>query len=501
MGITPQTRVHDLIEHHPYLLDFLVSYDPEYAKLKNPVIYNTVGRFATLEAAAQMASVSVETLIEAIEREVALHRIHEEPATEAGAPASTDATVRVARQEELKRIIGRLHDGADVDEVKAEFDRLVHNVDAGEIAAMEQALIAEGMPVEEVQRLCDVHVTVFRESLESSQPGAPDVAPGHPVDTYRRENLVAGQIVESLRCSADEAAALSSDDSPALLGSVVAGLERLLQGLTIHYTRKENQLFPLLEANGIEGPTKVMWGLDDDIRSRIRDAIDSARAGEAAAVLDTLPGLLGMVEDMIYKEERILFPAALDALSAAEWESMAAGEAEIGFAWIDAPERSAGSAAGEPGGAAGGHAVVGDPDGTTDGPALPLTTGALTLEQIDLMLRALPVDVTYVDEHDRVRYYSEGERVFPRSPAIIGREVRNCHPPKSVATVERIVSEFRSGARDSAEFWIALGERFVHIRYFALRDPDGTYRGVLEVSQDVTGIRALQGERRLLDWE
>jgi hypothetical protein len=196
-----------------------------------------------------------------------------------------------------------------------------------------------------------------------------------------------------------------------------------------------------------------------------------------------------MVEDMIYKEERILFPTALDALSDGEWDVMAAGEGEIGFAWIDAPKVASDTAVPE------------SAAGTAAEHLLPLTTGALSLAQLDLMLRALPVDVTFVDETGRVRYYSEGERVFPRSPAVIGREVRNCHPPKSVAVVERIVEEFRAGTKDIAEFWIELGERIVHIRYFALRDPDNTYRGVLEVSQDVTAIRSLEGQRRLLDWD
>ena len=500
MGITPQTKVHDLIDHHPYLLDFLVSYNSEYEKLKNPVIFNTVGRFATLATAAEMAKVPVAELIEAIEREVALHRIHEEPAVGAGAGTPADATGRAERQEQLKAIIGKLHDGASVEAVKAEFDALVQNVDAMEIAAMEQALIAEGMPVEEVQRLCDVHVTVFREALETADEDAHAVPAGHPVDTYRRENLVAGEILGTLRCSLEEAESLAAEDSASLTDALSAGLRRLLDGLTLHYTRKENQLFPLLEAHGIEGPTKVMWGLDDDIRGRLKVALALVENGRVVEAAGPLAETLGMVEDMIYKEEKILFPAALDALSEGEWDAMAAGEAEIGFAWIEAPE-SVGAAPGSASGVA--PAAVADvPAGVSSHEhALPLTTGALSLEQLDLMLRTMPFDVTFVDETGRVRYYSEGERVFPRSPAIIGREVHNCHPPKSVATVERIVAEFEAGTKDTAEFWIEMGERFVHIRYFALRDAEGTYKGVLEVSQDVTGIRALDGQRRLLDWE
>jgi DUF438 domain-containing protein len=124
-----------------------------------------------------------------------------------------------------------------------------------------------------------------------------------------------------------------------------------------------------------------------------------------------------------------------------------------------------------------------------------------TADQINLMLTHLPVDLSFVNENDEVLYYSATpERIFPRSPGVIGRHVQNCHPPKSVATVERILSEFKAGTKSTAEFWIQMRGKFLHIRYFAMRDPDGKYRGCLEVSQDVTAIRALDGERRLLDW-
>jgi DUF438 domain-containing protein len=134
--------------------------------------------------------------------------------------------------------------------------------------------------------------------------------------------------------------------------------------------------------------------------------------------------------------------------------------------------------------------------------SIALDTGTLTSEQVNLLLTHLPLDVSFVDEKDEVAYYSATpERIFPRSPGVIGRNVRNCHPPKSVATVEKILAAFRAGTKDHADFWITMRGRFLHIRYFAVRDAQGAYRGCLEVSQDVTGIRALEGERRLLDWE
>ncbi|MBS3956024.1 MAG: DUF438 domain-containing protein [Clostridiales bacterium] len=488
MRITRETKLHGLLETYPFLLEYLAGLKPEFAKLKNPVLRNTVARVATLSAVAEMGGMSVDDLIESISSQITLHAIHEEDAASAATPL--DEASRARRQEALKEIIRKLHDGASVDEVKAEFEALTAEIDAVEIAAMEQALIAEGMPVEEVQRLCDVHVSVFRAALESSQSEEDlAVAPGHPVDTYRRENAAAGEIVAELRCAVEELGPSLAEDPEAALGALESGLTRLLDGLATHYARKENQLFPMLEHHGIEGPTKVMWALDDDIRSRIKTDLAAVRAGDTGALANSLPETLGMVEDMIYKEEKILFPTALAALNEAEWEAMATGEAEIGFAWIEPPVNAA-----HPGAGVAAHS------GTAGAAALPLTTGALTLEQIDLMVRALPFDVTYVDEHDRVRFYSEGDRVFPRSPAVIGREVKNCHPPGSVAVVERILDDFKTGSKDLAEFWIELNGVFIHIRYYALRDLDGTYRGCLEVVQDATCVRSLKGEKRLLDW-
>jgi hypothetical protein len=131
---------------------------------------------------------------------------------------------------------------------------------------------------------------------------------------------------------------------------------------------------------------------------------------------------------------------------------------------------------------------------------IPLNIGALSAEQIDLMLTALPVDITFVDENDEVRFFSQTrERIFPRSPAIIGRKVQNCHPPQSVDRVQRILNDFRAGERDVAEFWISMQGMFIHIRYFALRDAAGAYRGTIEVTQNIAPLRALEGERRLLN--
>jgi DUF438 domain-containing protein len=489
VNITTQTTIHDLVDAYPYLLDWLVSYNSHFEALKNPALFNTMARVAKVESAAQMASVDAGTLLDDIRTEVAKHEIIAEES--AGGPVEPgDPQAAMARQEALKSIIRKLHDGMPVDQVKAEFDALIVGVSSAEIARMEQALISEGMPVEDVQRLCDVHVTVFKESLDEKPSAA--VAAGHPVDAYLRENAVATQLVTDANFALGElATAVTAEERAAALETVSARLGDLA-AIDTHYTRKENQLFPVLETHGVEGPTKVMWGLDDDIRQRIKTARSLVAAGDTASLAATLPETLTMVDDMIYKEEKILFPTALDIVTSEEWDLIAEGDAEIGYAWIEGPGGEAPVSA-TPASEAAGSAEGGEM-------LLPLPTGALTLAQLDLLFRALPFDVTYVDENDRVRFYSEGERVFPRSPGAIGREVRNCHPPKSLHKVEEILAAFKAGTKDVAEFWIEMGPKFVHIRYFALRDAERTYKGCLEVVQDATHVRSLTGNRRIVDW-
>jgi DUF438 domain-containing protein len=274
--------------------------------------------------------------------------------------------------------------------------------------------------------------------------------------------------------------------------------------------RKENQLFPFLEDHGVEGPSKVMWSIHDDIRALIKQARTTIAEDEAALAVSTCLALAKMADDMVTKEEQVLHPMAVDTLSDEEWAKIRAGEGDIGYAFIEGvPEwpsaaqtaaaavaAGAGLAgAGEAGEAAAGPAGSAPPDGL-----LSLSTGSLSLEELNLVLGVLPIDFQYVDEHDRVRFYSEGHRIFPRSPGVIGRKVQNCHPPQSVHKVQQILDAFRAGEKDTAEFWIEMQGKFLHIRYFAVRDAGGGYRGVVETVQDVTGIRALEGQRRLLDW-
>ncbi len=387
----------------------------------------------------------------------------------------------------LRGIIRDLHAGLDVEEAKRRFLGLAQDVSATEIAEMEKQLIAEGLPETEIKRLCDVHTQVFKEALDAHAPQGHE--PGHPIETMRREATALTEVVGSLR------RVLGELGQPPEAGRLAAWRGELEEGLgklaevDKHYLRKEYQFFPVLERHGIVAPPKVMWAIHDDVRSLLKETRRELAEGDAAALARDLGALLKTVEDMLYKEDKILYPMCQEAFTAEDWEAVRRGGGEFGYALIAGPAAPKAAPGSQPPG-----------QGLAEGEGLALQTGLLTPDQVKLLLGGLPIDVTFVDENDEVRYYSEGDRVFPRSPAVIGRKVQNCHPPKSVHIVQRILDSFRAGEKDAAEFWLELGGRFVYIRYFAIRDADRRYRGTLEVVQDVTAIRKLEGQRRLLDW-
>jgi DUF438 domain-containing protein len=493
MEIGANTKIDDLLKEYPFLEDFLVTLSPKFKGLKNPIMRKILGKVATLSKVADIGGLDLDNFIEALTNEINRQTGKTTTSDKSAPDGVSDALSDPAeRQAALKEIIKALHAGEDMAVLKQRFTQLIRGVEASEIAKMEQALMDEGLPAEEIKRLCDVHVEIFKEALEEQDRPEPPL--GHPIHTFMKENRASEKIMSEtsmLMGRIGQPPGLEAfKENCQMLGSLI---ERLSE-IDIHYTRKENQLFPMLEAHHFTG----MWSIHDDIRANLKQAREAFANSDPEGTITPLKEAIQAIRDMIYKEEHILFPASLDMLSDPEWINVKEGEADIGFAWVVPdtgwPEDVIKESADVPPEPA---EILKDVTG-----ALSLDTGRMTLEQINLMLTHLPVDLTFVDENDRVAYYSEGpERIFPRSPAIIGREVRNCHPPKSVHLVNKILDAFKSGSRNTAEFWIELGGKFIYIRYFAVRDANGYYRGCLEVSQDLTQIRKLEGQQRLLDWE
>jgi len=394
------------------------------------------------------------------------------------------------RVETLAEIIKELHAGKDREAVKQKLAALVRQTTTEEIAAMEQKLMSQGMTVNEIKGMCDLHAQVLGDLVQEDFQAR--TTPGHPVHTFHGENEA---ILETTRTMREVIGGLN----PANMEPGVSRWRELheqLLDVEKHYARKENVLFPYLERHGITGPSQVMWGKDDDIRvlmKSLREALSRKDVSfdEWRVVIEEIAfPMLDQIEGMVSKEEKILFPMALKQLTPEEWGAIYNDSGRFGFCLVE-------PAAGY------------EPPGTTPkeatseaGAAIPVGVGQLAPDQLKALVDVLPVDLTFVDADDRVAFFSEGkDRIFARSPSIIGRKVQNCHPPQSVAVVERILADFRSEKQDVAEFWINLKGRFVHIRYFAVRGDKGEYLGTLEVTQDLSRLRALEGERRLLEYE
>jgi DUF438 domain-containing protein len=409
------------------------------------------------------------------------------------------------RQKKLKEIILKLHDGAAVEDVKAEFEKLTINVSASEITEMEQALVDEGMPVEEIQRLCDVHSSVFKGSIEeihaSEAQRTPDNEAGHPAHTLKRENRAIEELMDG---ELSEALAKHSKEASSTNRAILIEALKKLQTIEVHYRRKENLIFPYMEKHNITAPPKVMWGVDDEIREKIKNVIVKLESGEKSsdAIRESIEEAVTQVREMIFKEENIMLPMIEEVFTASEWMDIEKESYGIGFTLIEGVERWSPDIKEDT------YTEFKKEVGVSETPnyvakdsqsKVAFDAGMLTAEEINSILNTVPIDMTFVGADNRVKYFTQGkERIFERPLTIIGREVKNCHPPKSVHIVEKIVGDLRTGKKEHEDFWIRMGEAFVYIRYYAVRSKQGEFLGVLEVSQDIKPITELEGEKRLM---
>ena len=323
----------------------------------------------------------------------------------------------------------------------------------------------------------------------------PDVPEDHPLSHYYKENDKMRRLL------------LAVEDLiqyPMIKNQWLELYDQIRQ-YPIHYQRKQNQLYPLLEKKGFDRPTTTMWNFDDIIRDEIKESLRLLEANDEEAFIAAQSELIANARDLMEKEETILYPTSYALISAEEFEDMKAGDQEIGFAFftVDTPSSPNTHHSTPKEGFAEDLQALLSKYGYSAGPQqeLDVATGKLTLEQINLIYQHLPIDISFVDENELVKFYSDTDhRIFPRSKNVIGRQVSNCHPRKSVHIVEEIVEKFRNGEQDKAEFWINKPEVFLYIVYFAVRDKQGRFRGVLEMMQDCTHIRELTGSQTLLTW-
>jgi len=400
------------------------------------------------------------------------------------------------RKEKLKELILKLHQGENPKQVRTELVSTLRQIPYGEVVEVEQELIAEGLPENEVLKLCDVHGEVLDGHIDQS--GAKAIPDGHPVDVFNHENSELRKVVEKTQMLLGTLYAVPEENFRELALKLQSCFNDLMD-VDKHYKRKEYLLFPFLEKKEITGPPKVMWGKHDEIRDQLKGCIEILRTEglkksdlEDATEILFAPVLKSMA-DMTKKEEDILFPMSMDVLTIEDWWQIHRQTLEFGFTLYDPkvdwkPEGMSGEGFENTG--------ILNENGT-----IQLPSGSFNTKEIMAILNTVPVDMTFVDKDDKVKYFTQGsERIFARSRSIINRDVRLCHPPGSVHIIEKILEDFKSGKASQAAFWIQMQGKFIHIEYFALHGGNGEYLGTLEVSQDLTSARKLEGEKRILSY-
>lgn len=399
------------------------------------------------------------------------------------------------RKELLKHLLLQLHEGAPAEVLRGRLIEVLSGIPYNEVVEVEQELINAGaLTTEEILDFCDLHTAVLDGSIDLE--GAKTIPAGHPVDTLKKENIAIQDEIDKLHNLFGSARNISDKDVADYIIKIRT-IFNALWDIDKHYKRKEYLIFPYLEKNEITGPPTVMWGKHDEIRGLLKDVYETLDApkidaGELVPIIDmVLKPVMELIEGMIMKEEEILLPMTMDTLTEEDWYKIYQETPEFGYCLV-AP-----SAEWKPEG------VEVEKVAFVQSDAIRLSSGAFDMKEIEALFIHLPIDITFVDKNDKVRFFSHSpNRVFERNVSVIGRDVRMCHPPGSVHIVEQILNDFKSGKENKAVFWMSkfMGNRFIYIEYSAVRSPEGEYLGVVEVTQDITEMRKLEGDQRLLSY-
>ena len=521
--------VYDLVTEYPEVVDIMKELG--FSEITNKVMLNSVGKIMTIPKGAKMKGVSMVDIVGAFMKAgftltgempnlsgddtqgasmppsgvaavnsasaaAATAVKAESVETSANAVASktpensenkTDDSVQDTvqdseRVEQLKSFLKRLGTGEELGAVREDFVSQFAHVEASEIMKAEQGLMREGTPLAEVQQLCDLHSALFHgstiheqmdaehakveavlEAQEKSQSVVTLVETvGHPLNRLTEENKALDALIEATKVKVASKTATVDDVNE-------------VRQVSIHYAKKGDLLYPHLKvAYDISGPSLVMWTVDGDIRDGF------GRLARAESIDDAwyeeFDGLLTRAQEMIYKEQNILFPICAENFSAEEWYQIYKDTEQ--YEEIFGVERVAWAAA-ESALAAKAAPTSGDSN------TIALIGGSLTLEQLDAMLNTMPMEITFVDHVDINRYFNDGEKVFKRPTTAIGRDVFSCHPPKVEPIVRGIIKSFRNGERDNVAVWLEKVGRPFYVNYMAVRDQNNNYLGTLELVQDM----------------
>ena len=527
--------VYDLVKEYPEVTDIMKELG--FSEITNKVMLNSVGKIMTIPKGAKMKGVSMIDIVGAFMKagftlEGDMPNLSGDDAESTGHPGVaptaavtksnvTDASAKVAsstvaadavetnaaasttakanteenseakaedavqdseRVEQLKGFLKRLGTGEDLGAVREDFASQFAHVEASEIMKAEQGLMREGTPLAEVQQLCDLHSALFHgstihEQMESEHAKVEAVLEaqeksksvvslietvGHPLHQLTEENKALDALIESIRPKvADKTATV--DDVNAV------------RQVSVHYAKKGDLLYPHLKvAYDISGPSMVMWTVDGDIRDQLGDLAKSSQSVDDW--YRRFDELLTRAQEMIYKEQNILFPICAENFSTEEWYQIYKDTAQ--YEEIFGVKRTAWAEA---------EAALATQTTKASGDdnTIALIGGSLTVDQLNAMLNTMPMEVTFVDHEDINRYFNDGEKVFKRPTTAIGRDVYSCHPPKVEPIVRGIIDSFRKGDRDNVAVWLEKVGRPFYVNYMAVRDQNNNYLGTLELVQDM----------------
>lgn len=475
-----EKTVAELVKEFPSLRQAMAEIGFE--EILNPIAFEVMGRVMTVPKGAAVKGIPMETVVaELTARGFSI---------KGEAPAAGENSDTKSRVEALRGLLARLSAGEALSAVREDFVRDFASVSAEEIAAAEQTLLKEGTPLREVQRLCDVHSALFHdhiapasestpvESVAKEAPSDPATLPsGHPLRVLLAEN-------EGLHRVLTEAeTALQEKDAGALLAAL-----RALNGLYAHYAKKETLLMTVLYRYEVTGPSGVMWGVDDEIKAELR-ALSKALPEGLAGLEERAAAFLQRIREMIYKEEKILFPLTLRFFNDTDWHMVYRDMPEMGVAFgaqaSPWPEGDAYVAAEE----AKERAVIAEGK-------VRLSTGEMRCAELSAILALLPIDITFIDREDKQRFFSNPGQVFARPRLALHSDVRHCHPASVLPMVDQLLADFKAGRRDSLDVYRYIKGKPVGVRYLAVRDESGAYMGTVELVQDFSDALRAFGEEK-----
>lgn len=486
--------VYELTAQYPELIDIMAELG--FSEITKKAMLNSVGKIMTIPKGAKMKKIPMNDVITALKAN-GFEPEGEMPAIKVPEQSSeTAAEASDARTEQLKAYLRRLGDGEDLESVRADFVRDFSEVDASEIMKAEQELMKEGTPLAQVQRLCDIHSALFHgatreeqianaekaveESLKqkkikeqlarrdsypekdysdkNARAAAMEAVVGHPLYTLTKENNVLAELIEEYKTSRSDS------------------LISKIRELSIHYAKKGDLLYPVLKVRyGVSGPSDVMWTVDDEIRDELNSLGKESQHTEDWN--SRMEAVLKRAEEMIYKEQNILFPICAVNFSEEEWYGIYRDSKDYAECLGTAKETwDAAEAAAKPAETSVSNEVV-------------MPGGHLTIEQLRALLNTIPMEISFVDADNINRFFNEGPKVFKRPAMALDREVFSCHPPKIEPMVRQIIDDFRSGRRDAVPVWMEKGGRAMLVKYMAVRDTEGKYLGTVELVQDMEFAR------------